>query len=636
MKNRIASLNRKLLVSLGMLPTVLGISGLPSAASAQSEPGGGQGPSTAAGRIVGRVVDQSTSQPLSGVQVYLAGSEQGAITDVNGRYLILRVAPGTHDVVAEMLGFSKKTVTGLVVDAGATVSLDIGLASQAIELEAITVSAAREQGSTAFLMNQRASSVSMVDAVGATQIGRSPDADAAEVAKRMTGVTVSDGKYVFVRGLGERYSQTALNGSPLPSPEPEREVVPLDLFPAGFLESLTTQKSYTPDQPSDFSGGAVQIRTKDFPDRFRIRLGMGTSFNSMSQGRGSFLTYDGGSKDYLGVDDGTRAFPAEAKGALGGLKGTRLPADDALKAQLGPYFFRQFTPYSEATPLNRSFDLSMGGSSDRFFDRQVGFLFAGSYSDNYNIEDRDREKKFRATSFNPEIPAAIRQPNIDYAFVSGTRSVAIGALGNLSIDLSPQHKISFRGTFNRNTDDEARRYQGKNQEDIGGQVRSDRLRFVARTLTWGQVEGEHVLPLDSRLQWRLNAARAHRDEPGLREALYLNDEANAGGEYYLLNHAESGRMFWSDLVDDDLSGQLDWQASLPALRRRGQRTRGSGLPDAESGFRGPPVRLAVPRGLGHQCGFGAGGGLYRGHPPGPGPVRPGRGRGARGPIPRRG
>ncbi len=148
----------------------------------------------------------------------------------------------------------------------------------------------------------------------------------------MTGVTVRDGKYAFVRGLGERYSRTALNGSPLPSPEPEREVVPLDLFPAGFLESLRTQKSHTAGQPSDFSGGGVQLR---------------------------------------------------------------------------PYFFRQFTPYSEATPLSRSFDLSMGGSSDRFSDRQVGFPFAGLLS--ACAEGRSREGA-AAEGSSPDGPGAVAGP----------------------------------------------------------------------------------------------------------------------------------------------------------------------------------------------------------------------------------
>ncbi len=131
------------------------------ALGALDEPVAAQGPAwrDTVGRIVGRIVDETTAEPLSGVQVYVAGTQQGALTDINGRYLILNVTSGTHDLVAEMLGFGTKTVTGVVVDEGATLSLDISLAPRAIEMEAITVSAEREQGSTAFLLDQRAGSV---------------------------------------------------------------------------------------------------------------------------------------------------------------------------------------------------------------------------------------------------------------------------------------------------------------------------------------------------------------------------------------------------------------------------------------------------------------------------------------------
>ncbi|MGW8265934.1 MAG: carboxypeptidase-like regulatory domain-containing protein, partial [Longimicrobiales bacterium] len=511
------------------------------------------------GRIVGRIIDANTAQPLSGVQVYLTGSGQGTLTDMNGRYLILRVPQGTHDLVAEMLGFSKKTVTGVVVDEGATVSLDISLEAQAIEVDGLTVSAEREQGSTAFLLDRRASSVSMMDAVGSLEISRSPASDAAEVAKRMTGVTVADGKYVFVRGLGGRYSQTALNGSPLPSPEPEKEVVPLDLFPAGFMESLTTQKSYTPDQPADFSGGSVQIKTKDFPDRFSVKLGMSTSFNSQSQFQEGFIRYGGGGMDWLGFDDGTRDLPSEAAALLGDVKdGGRLPADPADRIIVGEALQASelsFAPGSRTTPWNRSFDGSVGGRFDAFTDGEMGFFVAGTYSDSYRQMVDEVERKWRTSAFQPET-AELATPNVDYTFQRGTRTVSWGTITNFTLKPNPNHKVSLRATLNLNTDDEGRTYSGENGEDIGGILRSERSRFVQRFMSWGQLSGEHLLFWNSRLDWRATAARADRSEPNLRETIYVQDN---DGTYKLLDFTESGRYFWSELTDDDLSTELDWR-----------------------------------------------------------------------------
>jgi hypothetical protein len=534
----------------------------PSSALAQGETG-------ESGRIVGRIVDANTAQPLSGVQVYLAGTQQGTLTDINGRYLILRVPQGTHDLVAEMIGFSKKTITGVVVDEGATLSLDISLETRAIEMEGITVSADREQGSTAFLLDQRASSVSMMDAVGSLEISRSTASDAAEVAKRMTGVTVADGKYVFVRGLGGRYSQTSLNGSPLPSPEPEKEVVPLDLFPAGFMESLTTQKSYTPDRPADFSGGSVQIRTKDFPDRFTVKLGMSTSFNSQSQFQDGFIRYGGGGMDWLGFDDGTRELPGAAADLLGDIKdGGRLPSDAAGRIAVGEALRGAnlaFAPGSRGTPLDRSFDGSIGGRMDAFGNGEVGLFLAGSYSDSYQQMVDEVERKWRTSAFQEET-ADLATPNVDYTFQRGTRTVSWGTVTNFTLKPNPNQKISLRATVNLNTDDEGRTYTGENGEDIGGILRTERSRFVQRLMTWGQLSGEHLLFWNSRLDWRATAARADRNEPSLRESIYVQD---GSGEFRLLDFTESGRYFWSELTDDEVSTELDWRFPFRLGSREG-------------------------------------------------------------------
>lgn len=516
------------------------------------------------GRMTGRVASDKSGEGLSSAQVSIAGTPFGGLTDLDGRYLLLGIPSGTYDVQIQLIGFGRKTVTGVEIRPDRTTVLDVSIAPEAVQLEEITVSAERERGSTAFLLDQRRSSNALLEAVGSVDISRSPDADAAEVATRMTGVTVTSGKYVFVRGLGERYSQTSLNGSPLPSPEPEREVVPLDLFPASFLESLSTQKSYTPELPADFSGGNVAITTREFPDRTSISLGIGTSVNSQSHLGNAFLTYSGGGLDFLGVDDGTRDLPDAVRSAIGGLDGAPLPSDPALVEQLGETFPRQFTPVARSNaPLNRSFDLSIG-SRTRLFGRELGVVLAGTYSDDYSVTDTERERKWRTSAFDPAIDPGLRQPNVDYLFRTGKRAISYGGIGNLSYLLSPRHKIALKTTYNRNTDDEARTFVGTNGEDIGGEIRNDRLRFVERALAWGQLSGEHEFDfLGSRLEWKGTLARADRDEPGLREAIYLRSfNADEDEPFLLENIDQSGRYFYSFLQDDDRSAQLDWRVPI--------------------------------------------------------------------------
>lgn len=513
----------------------------------------------ATGRILGRVVDAASGKVLSGAQVFVNDGVVGALSDLDGRYVMSRVPLGTVSVTAQLLGYGTKTVTGVVVEEGRPSVLDITLDESAVQLEGIVIEATRERGSQAFLLDRRRTANSMVEAVGAAEIGRRPDSDAADVARRMTGVTVSEGKYVFVRGLGERYSQTSLNGSSLPSPEPEREVVPLDLFPSGFLESLSTQKSYTPDLPADFSGGSVRIETKDFPNRFTLRLGVGTSVNTNSQFKDGFLTYAGGGRDWLGFDDGTRDQPRSVTDIMGDVRsGGRLPSDNGQLVAIGQAFQQLgqgFAPRATATPLNRSFNASVGGRGDLFDEGEVGYFVAGTYSDNYTFQPNDVERKWRVSAFSPDVPAEVRQPNVDYAFTRGTRDLAWGTIANVTVKPNTGQKLSLRTTVNLSTEDEARTYTGDNREDIGSTVKSDRLRFVSRLMLWSQLSGEHSLFGDSRLDWRLTAARANRDEPLLRESVYVADE---GEDFTLLPIGESGRYFWSELTDDDLSGAVDW------------------------------------------------------------------------------
>src|SRR5215207_9716056 len=205
------------------------------------------------GQIAGRVLDQATGRPLSSARVAVQGAQLAAMSGVDGRYTLGGVPAGTATLTVALLGYAPKTVTGVAVRAGAATAQDITLQARGIALEGLTVTAAAERGSVNRALDEQRTSVGVVNTVTSEQIARSPDSDAAQAVQRVSGVTVQGGRYVFVRGLGERYTTAQLNGTRIPSPEPEKKVVPLDLFPAGLLQSITTTKTFTPDLQGDFS-----------------------------------------------------------------------------------------------------------------------------------------------------------------------------------------------------------------------------------------------------------------------------------------------------------------------------------------------------------------------------------------------
>ncbi len=500
----------------------------PPAASAQQ----------ATGRIFGRVVDAASTRPIASAQVYLEDGSIGALSSVDGRFVLRDVPVGVHSVVVRILGYGGKTVTGVRVEADGVVALDVGLEQSAVAVEGVTVEAAVETGSTAAMLAERAAASFVADVIGTEQISRSPDGDAAAVLRRMPGLSVVDGKFAYVRGLGERYSSTTLNGAPLASPMPDRKVVPLDVVPSDLLESIIAAKSYSPDQPGDYAGGLVELRTKDFPPRRTLSFSASSSYNSTATFADG-LRYAGGGRDFLGFDDGTRKLPAVLPGDR------RIQFPNFSRGELerfGEAFGGDWGPTVKNIPPNSSLGASFGDDFD-FLDRSLGVLGAVTYSNSYANKSDVIERVFST--------AGLANPEVDYKGDQTTHSVSLGGLANLSYELTPTSRITGNFVYNRLMDDEARVFEGYNL-DSGTDQRNYRIRFLAQTLINAQLKGEHRLGFlnDATLDWRGAWSRAGRYEPNTREVLYRKVD----DRFLFDNFVSSGSVFHQDLVDDTYSG----------------------------------------------------------------------------------
>jgi hypothetical protein len=240
------------------------------------------------------------------VQLYVRGRPETATTGADGRYR-LALPAGAHalSVIHPQYGAGRLEAT---VEAGGTVTADATLNPAGLALEEYVVTAPYIAGGVAELSAERRQTDNVVDVIGAEQMARAGDSSAAGALKRVTGLSIVGGKYIYVRGMGERYSATTLNGMFLPSPEPERRVVPLDLFPTGVLGSVVVQKTVSPDVSAEFGGGVVQLRTRGVPEEAFVEVAASVEYvagTTFTDG----LSYDGGGVDWLGVDDGARALP---------------------------------------------------------------------------------------------------------------------------------------------------------------------------------------------------------------------------------------------------------------------------------------------------------------------------------------
>ena len=261
----------------------------------------------------GVVRDETNAIALPGVPVEVVDTKEVVYTDVDGRY-VLQVPPGKHTAQGRPRGLSGEDHQhrGCRSDAHGRRRADDGEVRRDGDRRRPGASTCQTSSAEAQLIERRQASV-ITDNIGSQEMKQNGDSDAAAAMSRVTGLSLVDNQYVFVRGLGERYSNTTLAGSVLPTTEPDKKVVPLDLFPTGLIDSVQVNKSYSPDRSAEFAGGLVQIVPMKLPNQPVLDFSYGVSHYSTATGKSIPLS-PLGSRDVWGYDNGARALPSGIPG----------------------------------------------------------------------------------------------------------------------------------------------------------------------------------------------------------------------------------------------------------------------------------------------------------------------------------
>jgi hypothetical protein len=509
------------------------------------------GAQSSTGRISGRIIDAATGRGLSDAGIQVVGTTMGTQSQLDGRYSITTIPSGTVSLHVRLIGYQPKTVTGIVLPPGAAVEQNIALEVATVQLQAVEVTAAAERGSVNEALDEQRNATGIVNAISQEQIARSPDADAAAAMQRVSGVSVQEGKYVLVRGLGERYTQTTLNGARLPSPEPDRKVVPLDLFPAGLLQSVTTSKTFTPDQSGDFSGAQVNIQTREFPAKRTFTYSASFGYNTKATGK-DVLEAPRTGGELLALVNGERSLPAIVRRG-GNFQQT---SQDDFNRMINA-FRNSWMPSTRSGTPNGSFGMSVGGN-DPVFGQRIGYLLSGTYSYSQEV----RADASRATARVGGSGEAVEEDR--WTGDMARSSVLWGGLLNLSTLVGSNTRIALDNTYNRTADNEAFSEAGF-IENIGSDAALDRLRYVERSLYSSQLSGEHELGLGRhRVQWSATASGVQRLEPDRSEVTYLLN--GPGGAPRWLSTQEGATRTFGDLNEHSFEGALNYQLALGAAR----------------------------------------------------------------------
>ncbi len=499
------------------------------------------------GRVAGMVIDQTNAITLPGVPVEAVGTTWIAYTDLDGRY-DLELPVGEHQLRISLGGYAEQLVDIEIVPGQVTevqVSLTTNVFAEEVAVVAPTLEAQSSTAAAQMMLRMRAPGVQ--DNIGGSEMRSNNDSDAADAMSRVTGVSVVDSQSVFVRGLGERYSNTTLNGATLPTTEPDRRVVPLDLFPTGLIDSVQVSKTYTPDKPSQFAGGLVEIIPLKLPTETAYEFSLGGAHNSITTGK-SGLGYAGGSP-WNGFDGGTRALPAGFPDRKV-IRGGRFTSDElgflsSDLERLGESFSNVWDPVRQDQPMNQSYSGLFGG---RF--GKLGVVATLRHSQNSQITNEER-------TFYKVGAGGVERFNGPYDF-DETRFVStVGGVGNLAYQFSPNHRLSVDNFYTHVGTDETRIFEGFNT-DADSDIRNQRLFFVEEQIRAHHVGGDHLFPnaSNSRLDWKIAVSQADRAEPDLREVLYEFDPAREA--FVLADESQSGLRQFNDLVDDSVELSANW------------------------------------------------------------------------------
>jgi len=484
------------------------------------------------GTITGKVTDGESGETLRGASVLVVGTKKGAYSDVKGKFTIKSIPVGTYSVRVSYVGFTPKIVENIVVLDGQSASVDVVLQTNIKKTQEVVATARRVDDNQAALLNKRKNSAQVSDGISEEEISKLPDADAGQALKRVSGVTLVGDKFVYVRGVSDRYNSTVLNGASLATTEPDKKSFAFDMFPSEFLQNANVAKSFTPDLPGNFAGGLVQLTTIDFPSGFTLKASTSSSYNTnVTFNDNSFLATPSGSKDWLATDDGTRALPANAPASRDEINQLLREAKNFNKPEIQSEAQSKLQNFARSLnsnnwngkPTTAMPNTGFGLSYSNIFnaaDNDFGVIASLTYSNGYSISV-GRETPVQAGAVEADRYRQIQQPQIS------TRSVNWGGLVNLAYKIGTSSSLSIKNLYNRSSDNESVYSQGKDIPQ-GIDTRFYNYQYVQKSLYSGSMSGEHTLPWENMLfDWRAGLSTSERDEPDYRRLRYSRQSTDS-------------------------------------------------------------------------------------------------------------
>ncbi len=515
------------------------------------------------GTLTGVVIDEKTGEELIGVNIYIPNIGNGAVTDLNGRYN-LQLIPGTYSIEVTYITHQKKIIEDIDIISGKTTTLDITLLDTNQSLDEVVVSARRIDNNEVSLLRLQKRSLPMQDGISAQEIQRIGFGNSADAMRQVTGASVEDGSFVVMRGLGDRYSISSMDGIVLPTTNPYRNSASLDLIPSSMVDNIVVKKTFSPDLPGNFTGGAVDITTKSLPDQYYLKLNTSVSYNDQTTFNKNFrkepianelgrLGFDNGARAY---DDNWRDNPflTQLNRYLIRIQNNQMSDAEIseFNSTMRSFSDRKFTVNNSAPEMDHSLNISFG-NRHLFGGKQIGYNFGFNYSNSY-LQYDERE----INNYTARIPDGTNTRMRAFQLNRGTESinkVSNGYIGSVTFQLNPTNEFTFTSIYNNSASESILdMVDGVYPGALSSGTFNNRvLSFTQRELFNNQIKGRHTFNAFE-VKWSGNYINSSQYEPNTR---FLGAPVDNQGNFFFVREVQLPFHFFRDLDDRSYNLKLD-------------------------------------------------------------------------------
>ncbi|CAH8287245.1 TonB-dependent receptor [Mariniflexile fucanivorans] len=498
------------------------------------------------GKISGKIIDNEFNDVLAFANVLVKGTIKGTTSDFDGNYT-LELDPGTYTIIFSFIGYDSKQLTEVKVEKGKVVDLNVSLSPSSALLSEVVITTSARRNTEQSVLNLQKNSATLMDGLSIESIKKTGASSIASAIKSVPGVSVQEGKFVFVRGLGDRYTKSILNGMDIPGLDPDKNTIQMDIFPTNILENIIIVKSASAELPADFTGGVVDIITKDFPSKKQMQFSVSGSFNPTMHFKDNYVNYKGSNTDFLGFDDGTRALPIN--------KLQNIPNPAATNNSSLEPITRAFNPQLATSTTTSSPDFSFGFSYGNQFevgDNKLGVIASLDYKNTTTFyegfENGIYQKPEERDSYNLRFD---RRQQGDL----GSNNVLASILTGLTYK-TQKSKYKLNLLHIQNGESRAALFDQRTEISNAINVVKDNLEYTERSISNILLSGYHTSEDASfTTEWNLSPSLSRVYDKDVRLTTFIEDDF---GGYTISSDAGFPSRVWRDLEEINAVGKLDF------------------------------------------------------------------------------